>query len=157
MAEQIRIQKATLADIPILAHHRLAMFTDMGIGTPASRETAIDLFVPYLKDNLVNDVYQGWLAKTENGQTIGGGGLIVEAWPASARDQHPQSRRAYILNIYTEPEYRGQGIAHQIMNTIIDWCRTEGFETVSLHASSMGRPIYESLGFEPTNEMRLKF
>jgi hypothetical protein len=27
---------------------------------------------------------------------------------------------------------------------------------VSLHASDFGRPLYESLGFRPTNEMRLK-
>ena len=27
---------------------------------------------------------------------------------------------------------------------------------VTLHASDKGRPLYESLGFEPTNEMRLK-
>lgn len=26
---------------------------------------------------------------------------------------------------------------------------------VSLHASVEGRPLYEGLGFEPTNEMRL--
>jgi len=26
---------------------------------------------------------------------------------------------------------------------------------ISLHASPFGRPLYESLGFEPTNEMRL--
>jgi len=27
---------------------------------------------------------------------------------------------------------------------------------VTLHASDKGRPLYESLGFEATNEMRLK-
>jgi GNAT superfamily N-acetyltransferase len=156
MNNKISIQKATLDDIAILAHHRLAMYTDMGMGTPTSRETAIELFVPYLKENMPRGGYQGWLAKTNDGQVVGGGGLIVEEWPAAARDQKPQSRRAYILNIYTEPEYRGRGIARQIMTAIIDWCRAEGLETVSLHASSMGRPLYESMGFEPTNEMRLK-
>jgi hypothetical protein len=38
---------------------------------------------------------------------------------------------------------------------MIDWCRTQGFMNVTLHASDKGRPLYESLGFEPTNEMRL--
>ena len=41
------------------------------------------------------------------------------------------------------------------MRTLIDWCRTEGFESVNLHASADGRPLYEQLGFEATNEMRL--
>lgn len=41
------------------------------------------------------------------------------------------------------------------MQTMIDWCRHEGFTHVSLHASADGRSLYESLGFEPSNEMRL--
>jgi len=28
---------------------------------------------------------------------------------------------------------------------------------VNLHASAEGRPLYEKLGFEATNEMRLRF
>ena len=156
MTEEITIHKATLADIPVLAHHRMGMYTDMGMGTPESRQIAIEMFVPYLKENMPCGVYQGWLAKTTGGQIVGGGGLILDKWPAAARDQKPQSRRAYILNIYTEPDYRGRGIARQIMTAIVDWCRAEGLESVSLHSSSMGRPLYESMGFEQTNEMRLK-
>ena len=64
--------------------------------------------------------------------------------------------RAYILNMYTEPEYRGRGIARRIMQAILNRCCVEGFGLVSLHASAQGRPLYESLGFEPTNEMRLR-
>jgi GNAT superfamily N-acetyltransferase len=71
--------------------------------------------------------------------------------------RNPDSRRAYIANIYTKPDYRSRGIARRIMNTILDWCRAEGVEGVALHASPFGRPLYESLGFEPTNEMRLTF
>jgi GNAT superfamily N-acetyltransferase len=65
-------------------------------------------------------------------------------------------RRAYILNVYTEPGYRGRGIARQVVSAIGEWCRQEGFCSVALHASSMGRPIYEAMGFKPTNEMRLE-
>ena len=42
-----------------------------------------------------------------------------------------------------------------LMRTLIDWCRAEGFNSVNLHASVDGRPLYEQLGFEATNEMRL--
>jgi hypothetical protein len=43
-----------------------------------------------------------------------------------------------------------------LTKTILDWCRDQGLAAVYLHASKSGRPLYESLGFEPTNEMRLK-
>ena len=62
-----------------------------------------------------------------------------------------QCRRATILNMYTDPPFRRQGIARRLMQTMIDWCRKEGFVRVDLHASDKGRPLYESLGFEPTN------
>jgi GNAT superfamily N-acetyltransferase len=71
---------------------------------------------------------------------------------------HPSNadpRRAYIANVYTSSDYRRNGIARRIMQAIVDWCRAEGFKRVALHASPFGRPLYESLGFEPTNEMRL--
>jgi GNAT superfamily N-acetyltransferase len=41
------------------------------------------------------------------------------------------------------------------METIVEWCRAEGFGYVSLHASKFGRRLYERMGFEATNEMRL--
>ena len=39
---------------------------------------------------------------------------------------------------------------------MIEWCRKKGFSAVSLHASDAGRPLYETAGFQPTNEMTLK-
>jgi hypothetical protein len=42
------------------------------------------------------------------------------------------------------------------MLTMIDWCKREGIARVTLHASEDGRHLYESLGFESSNEIRLK-
>jgi len=41
------------------------------------------------------------------------------------------------------------------MEAMIAWCKKEGFARVTLHASEHGRHLYETLGFEPSNEMRL--
>ena len=62
-----------------------------------------------------------------------------------------------ILNVYTELEFRKRGIARQIMLTILAWLKQRGLRTVNLHASAEGRRLYEKLGFEATNEMRLRF
>jgi hypothetical protein len=40
------------------------------------------------------------------------------------------------------------------METALDWCSRNGYAEVTLRASDAGRPLYEALGFEPTNEMR---
>jgi GNAT superfamily N-acetyltransferase len=55
-----------------------------------------------------------------------------------------------------EPEHRRQGLARSIMQHLIDWCRTQGFQSVALHSSEYGRALYEKLGFKSTNEMRLR-
>jgi hypothetical protein len=34
--------------------------------------------------------------------------------------------------------------------------RKQGYERIVLHASNEGRPLYESFGFEPANEMTLR-
>lgn len=60
-----------------------------------------------------------------------------------------------ILNMYVEKSYRRRGIARALMEKMIDWCRSEGFTQVCLHASNEGRPLYETLGFKPTTELRL--
>jgi GNAT superfamily N-acetyltransferase len=111
-------------------------------------------FAPYVRRALADGSYRGWLAVTSAGRVVAGGGLITHEWPATPRNTDTQ--HAYILNLYTEPEYRKRGIARCIMNAILDCCRAEGLHSVSLHASEFGRRLYVSMGFEPTNEMRLK-
>jgi GNAT superfamily N-acetyltransferase len=58
--------------------------------------------------------------------------------------------------MYTEPGARRRGVAKRLLEAMIEWCRTKGFSAVSLHASDAGRPLYEMVGFQQTNEMTLK-
>ena len=154
MTDDITIRMATVDDAPVIVHHRRAMFDDMGHTDPAGLDAMCESFAPYVSQALGHSLYRGWLAQGDDGRVIAGGGLIVHKWPS--RPVNPvEPRRAYILNVYTEPEYRGRGIARRIMNEIVEWCRAQGFRSVSLHASVFGRHLYESMGFEPTNEMRL--
>jgi len=59
-----------------------------------------------------------------------------------------------VVNVYTEPEWRGRGIARALMKVLMEWAAGQGADRLVLHASDAGRPLYQSLGFEPTNEMR---
>jgi GNAT superfamily N-acetyltransferase len=155
MTDEIVIRPATVADAPFVVHQRRAMFADMGVGDPAGLDAMDATFAPYVTRALDDGTYRAWLAQTSDGRVVAGGGLIVHEWPA--RPGNPSDpRRAYILNVYTEPGYRGRGFARRIVQAIVDWCRAEGLGSVSLHASVFGKPLYESMGFEPTNEMRLK-
>lgn len=134
-------------------HHRCSMFFDMGYRDEAALAAMKATSEPFFAKGLANGSYVGWLAENPLKQVIAGGGLIVFEYHSSPTDPFP--KRPVIVNMYTEPEYRRRGIARELMETMVDWCRNEGFGSVLLHASEDGRRLYESLGFKPTNEMRL--
>ncbi|MCZ2098891.1 MAG: GNAT family N-acetyltransferase [Anaerolineae bacterium] len=111
-------------------------------------------FRDWLAERIENGTYHGWLAVDSDGQVIGGAGLWLYDWIPSPLA--PQPARGYILNVYTEPGQRRQGIARRLVEEILTYCRARGLKFVLLHASEQGRPIYEGLGFEQTNEMRIR-
>ncbi len=151
--DEIRIREATVCDLAHLLHQRRAMFAEMGCSDTESLDRMQAAAELYLRDALPTRTYRAWLAEAENGEIAAGGGIAIVPWPGSP--DFPAPRRGWILGIYTEPPYRRRGIARRIMQTIVDWCRADGFARVSLHASDQGRELYESMGFRPTNEMRL--
>ncbi|HXP17256.1 MAG TPA: GNAT family N-acetyltransferase, partial [Terriglobales bacterium] len=153
MSLDVLIRQATLDDIPALLRHRRGMYEDMGYNDREQLRAMISTCTPYLAMALANGTLHGWLAQAGD-RVVAGGFVLISPWPSHPYDG--KCRRATILNMYTDPEFRRQGIARRLMQTMIDWCRKAGFVHVDLHASDKGRPLYESLGFKSTNEMRLK-
>lgn len=154
MTDTIQIRMATLDDVPTIVHQRHAMFTDMDRGTPETRARMNVEYAPWLANTLTTGEYVGWLAVTSDGTAVAGVGVRTELWPVGATDQ--TGKRAYVDNVYTDPAWRGRGLAKQLLRTALDWAREHGFETARLNASDAGRPLYEALGFQPSNEMMLR-
>ncbi len=63
-------------------------------------------------------------------------------------------RHAIVLNVFTEPEWRRQGLGELLMRRVLEWAAEERLDRLVLHASPEGRALYERLGFVATNEMR---
>jgi GNAT superfamily N-acetyltransferase len=147
------ISPATEDDAEIIAHHRRAMFSDMGYGDEAVLDHMAAAFRPWLTERMARGEYLAWIARSADGRTAAGLGLWLMPWPPHMLGGN--APRGNILNVYTEPEFRRQGIARRLMQTAIAWCRSNGVVLVILHASADGRALYESLGFQPTNEMRM--
>lgn len=147
------IRPATLADIPHIVEHRAAMFRDMGI--PAAFEEMAAATMVWLRDAIPSKSYRGWVAETAD-TVVAGGGLIVIPWPPGPMTMDP--RCGFIFNVYTHPDHRHHGLARRLMDAMHDWCRVEGIERVVLNASVFGKPLYEAIGYVPTNEpmMRIK-
>lgn len=151
---EISIRKACVEDLKHILHHRLAMFEEMGFRDAAVLDCVETASRAYFTEALQAGTYLGWMAEDSQGQVVGGGGIVVADWPGYPGEN--RAKRAWILNMYTEPGARRFGVARRLMQEMIEWCRREGYGSVSLHASGAGRPLYESIGFQLTNEMSLK-
>ena len=151
--DAVLIRPAQAEDIPIILRHRLGMYEAMGVGDRESRAEMAEASGSILPAAMADGSFRAWLAEID-GKVVAGGGVFVARWLSHPRDL--LCRRATVLNVYTDPEYRRRGIARKVMETILVWCRSQGFADVFLHASHEGRPLYEAMGFQPGNEMRLR-
>jgi GNAT superfamily N-acetyltransferase len=129
------------------------MFADNGF---ASEETLAEMdaaFEPWVRDRLGDGRYVGLLME-EDGRVVAGAGVFFMDFPPHWMDA--QAVRAYVLNVYAAPEARGKRYAKRLMEEVLAVCERRGVPTVTLHASPMGRPVYEGMGFVGTDEMRLR-
>jgi GNAT superfamily N-acetyltransferase len=152
------IRTCTRDDAAIVARHRVEMFREMGeVPTDDLARELLDKSTSALAAALADGTYIGWLAVGDHGKVIAGAGAHIKQ--QLPRMSHDKARIEVmpvplVVNVYTEPECRGQGVARALMRVLMKWASTLGSGRVVLHASDAGRPLYTSLGFHPTNEMR---
>ncbi len=147
------IRPAESKDVPTILFHRRAMFEEMGFTDRNALDVMNERFADWVKIRIERREYLGWFVADDAGQILAGAGLWLEPNVATPRDQSPL--RGHVLNVYTQPECRRQGLARRLMSIILDYCQQHQIRTVVLHASDAGRPLYESIGFRQTNEMRI--
>ena len=148
------IRTATLDDVKTIVGHRRAMFRDMRSPDEATLDSMAARFGPWLRRKMQSREYLAWLAVTGEGEVAAGAGLWLMDWPPHVLGSGP--RRGNILNVYTEWALRRRGLARALMEAALTWCRENQVDLVVLHASPDGRALYESLGFEASNEMRVR-
>ena len=152
----LSIRRATAADAGVLARHRADMFRDMGQLNDGLRDTLVEAARAYFAAAIPDGRYIAWLAEA-GGEVVGGAGLQLRELlprPAPGGSRLVGGPQGLIMNVFTERAWRRRGVAAALLRELLRWCRASGIESVVLHASADGRPLYEKLGFTPTNEMR---
>jgi GNAT superfamily N-acetyltransferase len=146
------IRPATPADAAVIAHQRQLMFIESAQTTAEATATLPDRFAEWVRPKLSDNTYLGWLAE-HDGIPIAGAGLWLMDFPPHWMDAEPI--RAYLLNFYVSSDFRGRGLAGQLLRLSIAEAQRRNIKVITLHASKFGRPVYERYGFKPTNEMML--
>jgi ribosomal protein S18 acetylase RimI-like enzyme len=144
---------ARASDLPLIVRQRREMFAANGFGADLLASMS-GPFETWLAPRLACGDYFGWIVEDGTGRPVGGLGMIEIDWPP--HPLHPeQDRRGYILNVYVEPGLRGGGVARTLMALATAEGRRRGLDLMALHASPMGRSLYEGLGWTASNEMLL--
>jgi GNAT superfamily N-acetyltransferase len=144
---------ATVEDAALIAEQRCRMFVDAGQVEDAPLDVVRENFVAWVRPRLEDGSYVGWLVE-EGERVVAGAGMWLMEFPPHWMDAMPL--RAYLLNFYVEPEFRGCGLAFGLLKATVEEARRRGIKVVSLHASRFGKPLYERNGFEVSNEMILR-
>jgi len=146
------IRLATEADAELISEQRYRMFVDSTQVNDARLKEVTKNFVPWVRERLIDGRYVGWLAE-EDERVVAGAGVLFMDFPPHWMD--PEPVRAYLLNFYVNPEFRGHGLAYRLLKTAVEDARRRGIKVISLHASKFGKPLYERNGFKATNELFL--
>lgn len=118
------------------AANRLPEDVDMTQVRQASRE--------YYSSALADGSHVAYLV-LDGDTVVGTGG--VSFFRVMPTYHNPSGQKAYIMNMYTAPQYRRKGIALRTLELLVDKARERGITAVSLEATEMGRPLYERFGF----------
>lgn len=155
MAKNYEYKKATIADIDELVRTRIIV-----LRTANNLSDDVDMSVvekesyEYYKRALETGEHIAYLVYDKE-NFIGAGG--VSFYQVMPTYHNPTGRKAYIMNMYTAPEYRRQGIAINTLDLLVKDARKQGVTQIALEATDMGRPLYEKYGFvKMEDEMELQ-
>lgn len=147
----MKIRRATLRDLDLLVRHRRGMFEAMGIGNAAQHRRADAFYRQWARSRIRNGTLFGFLAETREGHPAASGCVwLREEQPCPGARPGPVP---YLMSMFTEPEHRGRGLAGRIVREAIRFARARRSWKFTLHASRMGRRIYERAGFTRSTEM----
>ena len=148
-------QRATIKDLEELVRTRIIVLraankldenTDMSEVERQSRD--------YYKKAMTDGTHTAYLVY-DGDKFIGDGG--VSYYRVMPTYHNPRGEKAYIMNMYTAPDYRRKGIAFKTLDLLVRDAKERGITAISLEATDMGRPLYEKYGFvKMDDEMELR-
>ena len=140
----LRIIKTKEEHISRLLELRREMLTEMG----RLSYTAEDSFMKETEDYLRNGDQTTVMAMADD--IIGCATICyINLLPTP---DHPAGKRAHLMNVYTRPEFRRQGIGKAMIGLLIEEAKNSGVTEITLDADSDVQKFYRGAGFEANGE-----
>lgn len=153
MVQKIEYKKATLKDIDELVRTRIIVLRAANKLSDDEDMSVVEESYAYYRRALETGEHIAYLVY-DNRKFIGAGG--VSFYQAMPTYHNSTGKKAYIMNMYTAPEYRRQGIAFYTLDLLVKDAKEQGVSQIALEATDMGRPLYKRYGFmKMEDEMEL--
>ena len=151
---ELDYRKATTDDLDILTKTRIEVLRAAnGLDDNTNMSRVEKETRAYYENALANGSHTAYLV-FDGDVFIGAGGISY--YTVMPTFHNPTGRKAYIMNMYTRPDYRRMGIAAKTLDLLIQDAKKRGVTVISLEATDMGRKLYERYGFvSMTSEMEL--
>ena len=137
----ITYRKLTENDLETFINMRITQLREEGATDEMDLYPAL---MDYYQRHLANGTFVSWLA-LDGDKIIGTSGMsFVEKPPYFGC---PTGRIGLLSSMYTNPDYRRQGIARELLRRVVEEARAYGCGTVQITASDMGVLLYSDFGF----------
>lgn len=139
------IRRAVPADIDLLVKCRIEVLREV-FSIPASQSVAMleKENREYYRTAIPAGGHIACFAYVDE-EIVGCGGVCL--YREMPSPDNPNGCCAYLMNIYTRSEFRGQGVGGKIVNWLVRQAKQKGSVKIYLEASESGRSLYEKKGF----------
>ena len=153
----VTFDTANNKDISELTRLRIAYIMDDYGSISEDDQHAMEVQLPnYFERKLGKDLI-AFVARAD-GQMVATAYLLIIEKPANPSMQN--GLVGEVLSVFTEKEYRGQGISTRLMNDVVNYAKENRLCYIDLKATEEGYSLYKKIGFEERNQkykdMRLK-
>ncbi|MFJ7745329.1 GNAT family N-acetyltransferase [Peribacillus sp. NPDC097295] len=153
-SNEFNVTRASIDDTEQIIGLRLALLTELGEIKTIEEKNLMEISTrEYLQKALSNNEFISYMAKTD-GKAVSVSGVVLFNRPPYL--ENLKGIEAYILNMYTIPEYRGYGLARRLLEHCINESKKNNVKRIWLHSSENGKHLYDKMGFtEKGCEMEL--
>ena len=137
----IEYRKLTEEDLNVFIQMRITQLREEGAAEDVDLRPAL---MDYYGRHLSDCTFVSWLA-VDGERIIGTSGMsFVEKPPYFGC---PNGRIGLLSSMFTDQEYRRQGIARKLLSLVMEEARKHGCGAVQITASDMGVLLYTDYGF----------
>ena len=137
------IRDINLGDVGVITRMRIQMLDEVTQEPlPAGLDNSIHHFI--LK-HMMDNTCLGVVAE-EDGRVIAD--AVIYLFETMPDEVNVSGMTAMLYNVYTLPEYRGQGIMARMLPEVIRLAREAGAVELKMSAEKKAMPLYERMGFQ---------